>query len=179
MPSSFLRRDCRALRSNSALPEIRKRIDGAERILKADIAWMKKLLADRTATLPPSIAEVPLQQAKNTLDLLAVYSQQLTRWHEDAIADADRVEVVRLRAIIPEIRPLIQRFIALATELDKRAKSGAVSPTQKVALLSVDKAWPSSIANVFASRPIASRSIVVSSISRSRRKLLPVAIAIP
>ena len=53
MPSSFLRRDCRALRSNSALPEIRKRIDGAERILKADIAWMKKLLADRTATLPP------------------------------------------------------------------------------------------------------------------------------
>jgi hypothetical protein len=38
---------------------------------------------------------------------------------------------VRLRAIIPEIRPLIQRFIALATELDKRAKTGAVSPRRK------------------------------------------------
>jgi hypothetical protein len=77
------------------------------------------------------VAEVPLQQAKDTLDLLAVYSQQLTCWHEDAITDADRVEVVRLRAIIPEIRLLIQRFIALATELDKCAKTGAVSPRRK------------------------------------------------
>ena len=50
----------------SALPEIGKRIDGAERILKADIARMKKLLADRAATLPPSIAEVPLQEAKDS-----------------------------------------------------------------------------------------------------------------
>jgi hypothetical protein len=123
MPSSFL--------PISALPEIRNRIDGAEHILKADIARMKKLLADRAATLPPSIAEVPLQQAKDTLDLLAVHSQQLTRWQKDAITDAERVEVVRLLAIIPEIRPLIQRFIALATELDKRAKTGAASPRRK------------------------------------------------
>jgi len=115
----------------SALPEIRKRIDGAERILKADIAWMKKLLADRAATLPLSIAEVPLQEAKDALDQLAIHSHQLTRWQMDAIADAERIEVVRLRAIIPEIRPLIQRLIALATELDKRAKTGTVSPRKK------------------------------------------------
>jgi hypothetical protein len=115
----------------SALPEIRKRIDGAERILKADIARMKKLLADRAATLSPSITEVPLQQAKDTLDQLAVHSQQLTRWQKDPITDAERVELVRLRTIIPEIRPLIQRFMALATELDKRAKTGAASPRRK------------------------------------------------
>jgi hypothetical protein len=123
MPSSFL--------PISALPEIRKRIDGAERILKADIARMKKLLANRAATLPSSIAEVPLQQAKDTLDLLAVHSQQLTRWQQDPITDGERVELVRLRALIPEIRPLIQRFMALATELDKRAKTGAASPRRK------------------------------------------------
>jgi hypothetical protein len=115
----------------SSLPEIRKRIDGAERILKADIARMKKLLADRAATLPPSIAEVPLQKAKETLDLLVVHSRQLTLWQKDAITDAERVEITRLRAIIPEIRPLIQRLIALATELDKRAKTGAASPRKK------------------------------------------------
>jgi len=115
----------------SALPEIAKRIDGAERILKADIARMKKILADRAATLPLSIAELPLQEAKDALDLLAVQTRQLTQWQKDAITDAERVEVVRLRAIIPEIRPLIQRFIALATELDKRAKTGTVSPRKK------------------------------------------------
>jgi hypothetical protein len=112
----------------SALPAIRKRIDSAERILKADIARMKRLLADRAATLPRSIAEVPLQQAKDSLDLLAVHSRQLTHWRTDALSEAERVEVVRLRTIVPEIRPLIQRLIALATELDKRAKTGAVSP---------------------------------------------------
>ncbi|MFZ1102525.1 MAG: hypothetical protein WAN86_06725 [Hyphomicrobiaceae bacterium] len=123
MPSSFL--------PISALPEIAEHMDGAERRLKADIARMKKLLADRGATLPLSVAEVPLQQAKDSLDLLAAHSRQLTRWEEDAITDADRAEVVRLRVIIPEIRPLIQRLIALATELDKRAKTGAVSPRKK------------------------------------------------
>ena len=80
---------------------------------------------------PSQFAEVPLQEAKDSLDLLAAHSRQLTRWQEDAITDAERVEVVRLRAIIPEIRPLVQRFIALATELDKRAKTGAVSPRKK------------------------------------------------
>jgi hypothetical protein len=38
---------------------------------------------------------------------------------------------VRLRAIIPKIRPLVQRSIALATELDKRAKTGTVFPPKK------------------------------------------------
>jgi hypothetical protein len=115
----------------SALPQTRKCIDGAERILKADIARMKRLLADRDATLPPSIAEIPLQEAKAALDRLAVHSRQLMRWQQGAITDAERVEVVRLRAIIPEIRPLIQRLIALATELDKRARTGAASPRKK------------------------------------------------
>ena len=120
MPASFL--------PISALPQIAKRIDGAERILKADVARMKKLLADRAATLPLSIAEVPLQEAKDSLDLLVAHSRQLTHWQKEAITDAERVEVVRLRAIIPEIRPLAQRSIALATELDKRARTGAASP---------------------------------------------------
>lgn len=115
----------------SALPEIARRIDGAERALKADIARMKGLLADRAAALPPSIAEVHLREAKDALDLLAVHSRQLTRWHQHATTDAERATVVRLRAIIPEIRPLIQRLIALATELDKRAKTGAASPRKK------------------------------------------------
>ena len=115
----------------SALPEIAKRIDGAERVLKAEIARLKRLLVDRAATLLPSIAEVPLRGARDALDLLAVHSRQLTRWEQAAITEAERVEVVRLRAIIPEIRPLIQRLIALATELDKRAKTGAAAPRKK------------------------------------------------
>jgi hypothetical protein len=123
MPSSLL--------PISALPEIGKGIDAAERTVKADIARMKRLLADRSAGHARSIAEVPLKDAKNTLDLLAAHARQLMRWQQDAITDAERLEVVRLRAIIPEIRPLIQRAIALATELDKRARTGAVSPRRK------------------------------------------------
>jgi hypothetical protein len=115
----------------SALPEIRELIDGAERILKADISRIKRVLADTAATLPPSIVECTLQEAKDALNLLAIHSRQLTRWQKDTISDAERAEVVRLRAIIPEIRPLIQRLIALATELDKRAKTGTVSPGKK------------------------------------------------
>ena len=115
----------------SALPEIRELIDGAELILKADISRIKRLLADPAATLPTSIAESTLQEAKDALDLLAVHSRQLTRWQEDTISDAERVEVERLRALIPDIRPLIQRRIALAAELDKRAKTGTVSPRKK------------------------------------------------
>jgi hypothetical protein len=42
-----------------------------------------------------------------------------------------RQEQQRLQTIIPEIRPLIQRLIALATELDKRARTGAASPRKK------------------------------------------------
>jgi hypothetical protein len=115
----------------SALPEIREVIDGAERTLKADISRIKRVLADPAATLPPSIVERTLQEAKDALNLLAVHSRQLTRWQTDTISDAERAEVVRLRAIIPAIRPLTQRLIALATELDKRAKTGTVSPRKK------------------------------------------------
>jgi hypothetical protein len=78
-----------------------------------------------------SIAEAPLQGATDSLDLLAVHSRQLTHWQTDAFSEAERVEVVRLSAIVPEIRPLIQRLIALATALDERAKTGAVTPHKK------------------------------------------------
>jgi hypothetical protein len=115
----------------SALPETREVIDGAERILKADISRIKRVLADPAATVPPPIAACTLQEAKDALNLLAVHSRQLTHWQTDTISDAERAEVVRLRAIIPEIRPLIQRLIALATELDRRAKTGTVSPRKK------------------------------------------------
>lgn len=115
----------------SALPEIREVIDGAERILTADISRIKRALADPDATLPASIVECTLQEAKEALNLLAVHSRQLTRWQKETTSDAQHAEVVRLRAIIPEIRPLIQRLIALATELDKRAKTGTVSPRKK------------------------------------------------
>jgi hypothetical protein len=115
----------------SALPEIRDLIDGAEGILKADISRIKKLLADPEATLPPSIVAFTLQEAKDALDLLAAHSRQLELWMKDAITDAERAEVVRLKAIVPEIRPLIQRLIALATELDRRAKGGTASPRKK------------------------------------------------
>lgn len=60
-----------------------------------------------------------------------MHSRQLTRWQKDAISGAERAEVVRLQAIIPEIRPLIQRLITLATELDKRARTGTASPRKK------------------------------------------------
>src|SRR5215475_8996689 len=115
----------------SALPAIRERIDGAERILKADIARIKKLLADLATTPAPSITKLTLQKARDTLERLAFDTQQLTRWRRDAMTDAERVEVARLLAIIPEIRPLIQRLIALATELDTRARTGAVFPRKK------------------------------------------------
>ncbi len=115
----------------SALPEIRELIDGAENILKADISRIKKLLADPDATLPPPIVAFTLQEAKDALDLLAVHARQLTRWQKDTISDAERVEVLRLQAIVPDIRPLIQRLIALATELDRRAKTGTASPRKK------------------------------------------------
>jgi putative ubiquitin-RnfH superfamily antitoxin RatB of RatAB toxin-antitoxin module len=115
----------------SALPEIRELIDGAERTLKADISRIKKLLLEPHATLPPSIVESTVQGAKDTLDLLAIHSRQLTHWQKDTISDAERVEVVRLRAAIPEIRPLVQRLIALATELDKRTKTGTASPRKR------------------------------------------------
>jgi hypothetical protein len=115
----------------SALPEIRDLIDGAEGILKADISRIKKLLADPDASLPPSIVAFTLQEAKDALDLLVAHSRQLERWLKETIADAERAEVVRLKAIVPEIRPLIQRLIALATELDRRAKGGTASPRKR------------------------------------------------
>jgi hypothetical protein len=115
----------------SALPVIRDLLDGAERTLKADISRVKKLLADPAARLPSSTAEPKLQEAKDALKLLAVHSRQLSHWQNGTLSDAERIEVVRLCAIIPEIRPLIQRLISLATELDKRVKTGAASPRRK------------------------------------------------
>ena len=115
----------------SALPDIRDLVDGAEGILKSDISRIKKLLADPEATLPPSIVAFTLQEAKDALDLLAAHSRQLELWLKEAITDAERAEIERLRVVVPEIRPLIQRLIALATELDRRAKGGIASPRKK------------------------------------------------
>jgi hypothetical protein len=115
----------------SALPEIRQLVDGAERILKADISRIKNLLADPAATLPPPLVAFTLQEARDALELLSFHAQQLARWQKEAITDAERAEVTRLQAVIPEIRPLIQRLIALATELDKRARTGSASPRKK------------------------------------------------
>lgn len=115
----------------SALPEIRNLIDGAERILKADISRIKNLLADPAATLPPPLVAFTLQEARDALELLSFHARQLARWQKEEITAAERAEVSRLQAIIPEIRPLIQRLIALATELDKRARTGSASPRKR------------------------------------------------
>jgi hypothetical protein len=115
----------------AALPEIRDLIDGAERVLKADISRIKNLLADPAARLPPPLVAFTLQEARDALELLSFHAQQLARWQKEEIAAAERAEVGRLQTIIPEIRPLIQRLIALATELDKRARTGSASPRKK------------------------------------------------
>ena len=103
----------------SALPEIRDLIENAPDVLKADISRIKKLFA------------FTLQEAKYDLYLLQTHARQLARWRKLPISTAERAEVIRLEAIIPEIRPLIQRLIALATELDKRATTGTASPRKR------------------------------------------------
>jgi hypothetical protein len=120
-----------AFKAISALPEIRDLIDNAPEVLKADISRIKKLLADPAATLPPPIVAFTLQEAKDALALLQTHARQLVRWQKEEISSAERAEVIRLQAIIPQIRPLIQRLIALATELDKRATTGSASPRKR------------------------------------------------
>ena len=115
----------------SALPNIRELLDGAQDALKADISRIKKLLADPGAVLPPPLVALTLQDAKDALELLRVHARQLTRWQKEAITPAERSEVTRLQGLIPQIRPLIQRLIALSVELDKRATSGVASPRKK------------------------------------------------
>jgi hypothetical protein len=114
----------------SALPEIRELIDGAPDILKRDISRIKALLLDPDAVLPVPIVSFTLQEAKDALDLLRIHARQLSRWQKDTITDGERAEVTRLQAAIPEIRPLIQRLITLATELERRAKDGS-APTRR------------------------------------------------
>jgi hypothetical protein len=115
----------------AALPEIRDLIDGAEGVAKADISRIKKLLADPDAVLPPNVVAFTLQEAKDALELLATHSRQLMRWQKETISDAERAEVTRLQAMVPEIRPLLQRLIALATELVRRASTGFATPRKK------------------------------------------------
>ena len=111
----------------AALPEIRALLDEAPDVLKQDISRAKNLLADPDATLPVDVVAFTLEEAKGALDLLALHARQLQRWQHEQISDAERAEVTSLQAVIPEIRPLIQRLIALATELDKRARTGIAS----------------------------------------------------
>ncbi|HEY5829506.1 MAG: hypothetical protein ACAH24_22235 [Hyphomicrobiaceae bacterium] len=115
----------------SALPRIGELIDGAQDILKADISRIKQLLVDPDAILPQPIVAFTLQEAKDALDLLAVHARQLAAWQKESISDAQRAEIVRLRTLIPHIRPLIQRLIALATALDRRAQGGGTWPRRK------------------------------------------------
>ncbi|MGE0853797.1 MAG: hypothetical protein AB7O44_29990 [Hyphomicrobiaceae bacterium] len=69
-----------------------------------------------------------IQKARDALKVLHAYGRQLAHWQKDPISDAERSEIIRLQAIIPEIRPLIQRLISLATELHRRAIGRAPSP---------------------------------------------------
>lgn len=115
----------------AALPATRERVDGTERIVKADIARIKRHLAEPATTPPVSITARTLQEAKERLELLAVDSRQLARWQTEAVSEPERIEIERLRAVMPTVRPLIQRLIALATELDTRARTGAVSPRKR------------------------------------------------
>jgi hypothetical protein len=115
----------------SALAEVRDLLDGAECVLRSDISRIKKLLADPDAVLPLPAVELTLHEAKDALDLLRFHGQQLARWQNDTISEDARAEVTRLQGIIPTIRPLIQRLIALSSELDKRAKTGTASPSKK------------------------------------------------
>jgi len=114
-----------------ALPEIRTHLDEARDILKRDISRIKNLLSNPNPVLPPPHVAFTLQEAKDALNLLRTHAHQLARWQRENITDAQRAEVTRLQAIIPHIRPLVQRLIALAAELDKRAGSGAASPRKK------------------------------------------------
>lgn len=115
----------------TALPQIGELIDGAEDILKADISRIKKLLVEPSAILPQPIVAFTLQEAKDALDLLAVHSRQLAAWQKQPISEGEQAEIERLRARIPHIRPLIQRLIALAIALDRRAQTGAAWPRKR------------------------------------------------
>jgi hypothetical protein len=115
----------------SALPQVRALLDGAQETLKADISRIKKLLAEPAAVLPPPVVAFTVQEAKDALDLLRLHARQLALWRDEADTVADRSEVRRLQALVPEIRPLIQRQIALATELEKRAATGVASSRKK------------------------------------------------
>ncbi len=117
-----------SFRPISALPEIRIALEAAPDVLKQDISRIKKLLADPDALLPAPIVAFTLEEAKGALDLLGQQARQLRRWQQDDISDAEQAELIRLLGLVPEIRPLIQRLIALATELDKRARTGTRSP---------------------------------------------------
>jgi hypothetical protein len=115
----------------SALPEIAALLDGAESNVKGDISSAKNLLANPDAVLPLDVVAFTLKEANGALVLLGMHAQQLSKWQKDNITQAERAEVTRLQAIVPQVRPLIQRLIALATELETRARTGSPSPRKK------------------------------------------------
>jgi hypothetical protein len=106
-------------------------LDAAPNVLKQDIARIKKLLADPQAILPVPVVAFTREEASAALDLLGLQARQLRHWQDSEISDVERAEVTRLQAVIPEIRPLIQRLIALATELEVRARTGIASRRRK------------------------------------------------
>jgi hypothetical protein len=117
--------------SAATLAEVRAALKEAPDVLKRDISRIKKLLADPNALLPAPAVALTLSDAKGALNLLAQHSKQLRRWQHDAISGAERAELSRLQGLVPEIRPLIQRLIALATELNRRVQTGSASPRKK------------------------------------------------
>ena len=115
----------------SSHPPPRRRCPSPRFHGSANISRIKQLLVDPDAILPQPIVAFTLQEAKDALDLLAVHARQLAAWQKESISDAQRAEIVRLRTLIPHIRPLIQRLIALATALDRRAQGGGTWPRRK------------------------------------------------
>ena len=131
MPDPAVRKPLATFQPISALPEIGEFIDIAPGIIKRDISRIKKFLADRNPTLPLPVVAFTLQEAKDALDVLGTHARQLARWRKETISDSECAEVIRLQVAIPEIRPLIQRLIALSTELDKYARTGTPTPRTK------------------------------------------------
>lgn len=113
------------------LREIAEQLDGASDELKRDISHIKLRLADPHAQLPASAAIPKPNEAKTLFARFQGHARKLRNLPPETLSDAERTELARLQTLIPEIRPLIQRLIALATELDNRTARNIVSPRKK------------------------------------------------
>jgi hypothetical protein len=53
------------------------------------------------------------------VDLFAIYEQQLERWRQEHLSDAQAREVARLGEVVAKTRPVVDAILALADELKK------------------------------------------------------------